>query len=285
MSRTVLLHYHLFKNAGTSLDQVLKRNFGEKWVTCEFERRRPPHVHRQDLAQWIKENPDAVVFSSHTVEAPPPVLPDRSKVVPLIFLRHPIDRIASAYSFERKQISDGFGAVLARNTTLAGYIQVRLTLGFDNQCRNFHTDRFAAMTIDPKLTVCSPLERALAVLQSLPFVGIVEEFERSIERLAALIQPDFPEFKPLTVAANVSRDHGKALIDKLAAIRTEIGDDLYLQLERINAADLALYQAGLDRVAAEDAQRAQAAIAQVAPIVTDPATAPLADGTSPPQAA
>jgi hypothetical protein len=34
--RTIILHYHLFKNAGTSVDAILKRNFGDKWVTSEF---------------------------------------------------------------------------------------------------------------------------------------------------------------------------------------------------------------------------------------------------------
>ena len=36
-SRTIILHYHLFKNAGTSIDAILKDNFDEKWVTREFE--------------------------------------------------------------------------------------------------------------------------------------------------------------------------------------------------------------------------------------------------------
>jgi len=39
MARTILIHYHLFKNAGTSLDAVLKENFGDKWITREFDRK------------------------------------------------------------------------------------------------------------------------------------------------------------------------------------------------------------------------------------------------------
>ena len=37
--KTVILHYHLFKNAGTSLDAAFKENFSEEsgeWVTKEF---------------------------------------------------------------------------------------------------------------------------------------------------------------------------------------------------------------------------------------------------------
>src|SRR3546814_7801728 len=92
--RTVVLHYHLFKNAGTSLDKVLQENFGEKWVTREFPRRSNPVVHVREVAEWIMGNPEAVAFSSHTAELPPPVLPG-IRVIPLIFIRHPIDRIAS----------------------------------------------------------------------------------------------------------------------------------------------------------------------------------------------
>lgn len=246
MPRTVLLHYHLFKNAGTSLDQVLQRNFGSQWVTREFERRRPPHLHRQDLIQWLKDQPKAIAFSSHTVDCAPPTLP-QCRVIPIVFLRHPIDRIASAYTFERKQLSDSFGAVLARNTSLAGYIQVRLTMGTDKQCRNFHVDRLSKMISDPTMATASPTERAFAALKTLPFIGIVERFDQSMLRLAQLIQPIFPRFQPLAVAANVSRNHEESLQRKLAAIRSEIGAALYEHLEEINAADLALYHDGLVR--------------------------------------
>jgi hypothetical protein len=36
-SRNVILHFHLFKNAGTSLDALLKENFPTQWLTKEFE--------------------------------------------------------------------------------------------------------------------------------------------------------------------------------------------------------------------------------------------------------
>jgi hypothetical protein len=31
--RKVVIHYHLFKNAGTSVDRMLKEIYGERWVT------------------------------------------------------------------------------------------------------------------------------------------------------------------------------------------------------------------------------------------------------------
>src|SRR3546814_17353081 len=105
-------------------------------------------------------NPEAVAFSSHTAELPPPVLPG-IRVIPLIFIRHPIDRIASVYSFERKQEADTFGAVLARNTTLKGYAQVRLRIPKDRQCHTFHLERFGKMFPADEGTELERAQRAL----------------------------------------------------------------------------------------------------------------------------
>ena len=109
--RKIILHYHLFKNAGTSVDQVLQQNFGSRWVTREFQHRGNPAVHRKEVAEWIVAHPDACAFSSHTLELPPPQI-DGVEILPVIFIRHPIDRIVSAYSFERRQGGDGFGSVV-----------------------------------------------------------------------------------------------------------------------------------------------------------------------------
>ena len=110
-ARTVVLHYHLFKNAGTSVDALLKRQFPRGWVTREFPSE--PEANARQLAAWLAEDDEAVAFSTHTGLLPPPVVPGL-KVVPVIFVRHPLDRIASAYSFEHTQNAPGFGATNGR---------------------------------------------------------------------------------------------------------------------------------------------------------------------------
>lgn len=242
MSRTVIFHYHLFKNAGTSVDHILKDNFGERWVTREFDVK-APKVHAQEVAQWIQDNPDALAFSSHTAELPPPAI-DGVTVLPLIYVRHPIDRIASAYSFEHKQGGNGFGAVLARNTTLGGYAEVRLSMVRDRQCRNFQVARFSRMFLDSPGT---ELEHALKAGLTLPFIGIVEDFAGSMQRMEEFLKPYFPEFRTRHVAANVSRDVNLGLADRIAALRAELGDRMFNMLENANAEDLTLYSVVTDR--------------------------------------
>ncbi|MCU7554435.1 sulfotransferase family protein [Alteromonas sp. ASW11-19] len=237
--KKAIFHYHLFKNAGTSLDASLKENFeeGVEWVTEEFPAH--PGKNRELVKDWVRSNTQAQCFSSHTALLPVPRV-DEMELLPVIFIRHPIDRIASAYSFEKKQGGDGFGAVLARNTSLKGYIETRIALGYDRQCKNFHTDRFAYM--------CGPqhgdeLTRAKLAVEHLPFVGIVEAFDDSLRKLETWLREE--GFKDITIAPkehNVSRDTRKSIDEKLAEIRDEIGEDAYEFLLENNADDLALYE-------------------------------------------
>jgi hypothetical protein len=235
--RTVIFHYHLFKNAGTSLDAAFKESMApEEWVTKEFSGQ--PAKNREEVAQWILDNPQAKVFSSHTAYLPPPRL-EGVKVLPVIFLRHPIDRIASAYVFETTQGGDSFGAVLARNTELSGYIETRLALPHDRQCRNFHMQRLAMMFGEKQ---GDEFTRAKKALETLPFVGIVEQFADSIAGLETWLQNEgIEEMQLKPVEKNVSRHIKKSLEDKLKEFEDRISPEVFAKMMEANRDDLKLY--------------------------------------------
>ncbi|MAZ66489.1 MAG: hypothetical protein CMF25_05215 [Kangiellaceae bacterium] len=243
--RTVIFHYHLFKNAGTSLDAIFKKNFGDKWVTKEFPPN--PKANREAVAEWILNEKEAVCFSSHTANLPPPNIKG-IKVIPVIFVRHPIDRIVSAYNFESKQADGGFGSVLAKNTTLSGYIETRLSLLHDRQCRNFHTHRFAAFISDPKK---SELDRALGAIESLPIVGVVDEFDKSIAFLTELLRKEgFDAFSAVKgVELNVTRPVKEELLQRVDHIVSGLRADVYRKLAEANMDDMALYNRAKDILA------------------------------------
>ena len=234
MTRTIILHYHLFKNAGTSLDLILKRNFGQRWVTAEFPNQGLARNTAQ-VADWIRAHPDAVAFSSHTAQGPLPQI-DGVRIISVMFLRDPIARIRSAYAFEQGQgvQSSGvqtsgvqtWGAELAATTDFAGYVSARLARPGDRQCRNFQTCRMAMLAPGPQ----PELARALRGLAQLSCVGLVEEFDRSAARLARLLQPAYPAFHWTPVRANSTAkaahqaaghpDQG-AVLDALQAANTD----------------------------------------------------------------
>ncbi len=234
--RKIIFHYHLFKNAGTSVDAILKKNFPGRWVSREF----PPTADNQQqrVAEWIQANPNAIVFSSHTALLPPPQI-DGVEIFPIIFIRHPIDRIASAYHFEKKQQSENKSAVLAKSTDLSGYIDGHLVNENDYQCRNFQSKRLAKYFMGSHEDI-GPL--ALQSLERLPFVGLVEDFGQSIQILADWLTPHFPNFNPVVMVKNAQRA-GEPLEQKLAHIRAEIGDARYGQLLAANNNDMAVFQA------------------------------------------
>jgi len=197
MERRIILHYHLFKNAGTSLDHILKQNFGDKWVTREFPMNGGNNTEM--VEDWIRETPEAIAYSSHTMMGPIPQV-EGVRVVSVMLLRDPVDRIKSAYRFERKQQADTWGAQLAKEHDFEGYVRARLARPGDRQCRNFQTARLASIVPGSN----PELDRALAALNRLTVVGLVERFEDTISRLAERINRTYPEFTWENVRANTT---------------------------------------------------------------------------------
>ncbi|MGQ0565724.1 MAG: hypothetical protein ACT4OK_11715 [Gemmobacter sp.] len=223
--RTVILHYHLFKNAGTSFDGILKRNFPGRWVSAEFA----GGNNSAAVSDWIAANPDAVAFSSHTATGPVPVIPG-VRVISVLFLRDPVARIRSAYQFERRQTvardNDRMGVHLAAKTDFEGYVRGRLAVPGDRQCRNFHCVRLAGFV----RRSAPELERAIEGLGVISHVGEVERFGRGMLRFAARVREVWPTFDPSTLHLNRTE----------AEEPVEIGPDLARLLAENNALDHAL---------------------------------------------
>ena len=218
----MILHYHLFKNAGTSLDQIFQRNFPDQWVTREFSQE--GRNNTEQVEEWIASEPDAVVFSSHTAIGPLPQVPG-VEVFPVLFLRDPIDRIRSAYRFERAQDADTEGARLAKAHNFEGYVRAQLSNPHDRQCKNFQTGRLAAFVSSGM----PEFERAVAASQRLPFIGLVEHFDESLRLLNESLQ------EPLKMT-DISPEHANAA--KLSGPDVEVEKrsnvDLVLALTNTN---------------------------------------------------
>lgn len=201
--RTVILHYHLFKNAGTSFDGILKQNFPGRWATAEF-----PHQAGDNsalVADWIQSEPDAVAFSSHTAVGPVPQIPG-VRIISALFLRDPVARIRSAYKFEKAQsaneLDDRVGVQIARSNDFAGYVRARLAIPGDRQCRDFHVARLSLFV----KRMAPELDRAMEALRILSFVGEVERFDRSMARFRKLVAPVWPHFSAGPLHLNQSEE-------------------------------------------------------------------------------
>jgi hypothetical protein len=238
-NRSLILHYHMFKNAGTSIDEMLKHNFGSRWGTHEFGGAGARHSNCEAVGQYLREHPDLVAFSSHTALLPTPVIKGIA-VFPIVFIRNPLDRLHSAYVFERAQMADTAGARLAKEHDFAGYLRELLKAPRMRQARSFQTFRLAMNSARNEGT---DIQRALRALDELPFVGLVEEFEKSVKRLDQLLKPVFPDFQAVVMHKNITRSATASLKERRAQIRKSLGRQFLAEVRAANADDLELYRA------------------------------------------
>jgi hypothetical protein len=232
---TVVVHYHLFKNAGSSLDQALQHAFGDAWGTLEAESDGLT-LDREQLSAWLKANPHILAVSSHTA-----VLPAPQGSYPIVFLRHPIDRIGSVYGFERRrEDAQSQSAQVARHSSMAEWVRWQLSRPPDRSIRSFQTYRLAYGSPGPG----TELARAESTLRSLPFVGLVEAYPQSIGRLEDQLRAFYPALEIGQHHVNVS-DRPGTLSERLNSVRRLLGDT-YDHAFDANRDDLDLWRLALD---------------------------------------
>jgi hypothetical protein len=233
--RFVILHYHIFKNAGTAIENLLRSNFGARFA--EFEGDGPDcQLSGRSLVAWLEDHPEVQAISSHQLRYPKPEAPG-FVFFDLCFLRDPIDRIYSIYTFFRKYPpqSDPL-SVLAHETTLARFVAQLVErsphLVNDVQVTMLATDGAYIRPPGEK-----DLGRAAETLLHMSFPGVADYFYESMVAGQYFWKPAFPEFDNAATPANVSRDPGSTLESRLATVRSACGKTLYEELERLNALD------------------------------------------------
>lgn len=243
--RLLVLHYHLFKNAGTSIDRGLKRSFGEHWASIESGPGRGI-LPLEELQLLIDENLKLRAISSHTAEIRPWAI-ERARIFPIVFLRHPIDRIRSAYDFERKQRAQTLGAQKAKQLAFKDYVVFFMGHARSNAFRNFQSKRLAASS---GLSTNDFLTRAMDVVARLPCVGLVECFNESVTRFESLCEQLDLALQIPRARANIGPRIGN-LSDRVTAIRSELGENLFERAMFENQDDFKLWDYVRKRFALE----------------------------------
>ena len=236
--RNVILHCHLFKNAGTSVDHILKSNFEDRWEEREFPT--SDYASNADLVRThLQSNTRLQAFSTHTGNWNLSFDIRNTNVFPIIFIRHPITRVLSAYRFEKKQDADTVGSRLAKESDFAGYINVRLGNPKDFAFKNFQSLRLAFFAGN---SITNLETQAHEAFDQAPFIGSVESFDQSCERLDDYLRAHFPGFEAIATRKNVTDTKSTTLTEQLEKIREELGDELYTSLVDHNRLDLEIYE-------------------------------------------
>jgi hypothetical protein len=239
--RAVIIHNHNFKNAGTTIDWALARNFGNDFV----DHRDYKNMLRDPayLGTYLLENPNIQALSTHHLRLPLPFL-DNVKLIKMMLLRHPIERVTSVYNFERKQTqSETLGARYARDHNIRDYILWRMRFDVPPTIRNFHVFRCLPTSVSwQKEFGESELIKAKAFIDSLEMLGFVEFFDESMILFEKFLSTFFRGIDLSYKMQNIGQQPNESLESRIEALRKEIGESAFMLLMDRNRADLDLYE-------------------------------------------
>jgi len=238
--RKVILHYHVFKNAGTSVDEMLKSSLGARWAQWDKDDS-GARISPLEMEEYILDHPDLVAVSSHQIV--PPLPSKHLDIYPIVFIRHPIDRAYSAYLFEWKKQKGGDEP----QGTFDAYVQQALTHRRKSAIEDFQTVHFANRGYDSRrpsaeLDDEELLSNAKAFLHGLPLFGIVERYSESLSRMQAAWGETFPDVTFSIFHANVLQDPEKSLAEKMSKLRMTVSKAIFDELTLRNQLDLRLYE-------------------------------------------
>jgi hypothetical protein len=239
MPQPLLVHYHIFKNAGTSVERVLATCFGTGWV--RFEGAHAADVQSaEQLRAFLRARPAIRALSSHLARPPLPA----PHCLPIVMLRHPVDRARSVYQFVRRDPKQphhhaargGFAAFVKcaldfppAGVPIANYQVYHLS---DASFRSGNHE-LASRSDD--------LVQTQALIASWPAFGLVRQFAESCRLFETIYAPMVPELQLHPMWENASPDSAATEEDALDAARAELGPALWARLCEANELDLLLH--------------------------------------------
>lgn len=235
--RFVLLHYHFFKNAGSTIEEILHNTFYENYGridTADFD----GAVSQEKLIAFLNSNPAMKAISSHQFRYPLPEIPG-FLFFDVCFLRDPIDRIRSMYDYFREKPIPGEPASdLAREQSIGGFV-AGLIEHHAYRASNVQVNLLANGVVnDPPAQ--SDLSRAVQVMLRTSFPGVVDCFDESLVAGEHFLRPVVPRLALAQRPVNVSGGLGQARHARIEKFRIACGPQVFDELVRLNQLDTEL---------------------------------------------
>ena len=243
-SRWVLLHYHIFKNAGSTIEYILHRALGSKFATLHGPS--PNSVlHGSDVEAFLAANPELQAISSHHLRYPKPIVP-QVILFDICFFRDPLPRLWSMYKFQRRnapievghtsKLPDAqsyFADLLEQHPQLINDVQVNIMANRGEYTR------------PPTET---DLRVALDYLRQISVIGVVDRFDESAMAAEYFLRPTFPTVRFQYVKQNADREGHSDLYAEMERFRKEVGGSIFAELERMNRLDTELVASARNEV-------------------------------------
>jgi hypothetical protein len=236
-NRWVLLHYHIFKNAGSTIEWIFRRRLGDRFATLHGPDE-DSVVAGPELDSFLGGNPEIAAISSHHLRYP---LPAIANVIlfDLCFFRDPLRRLASMYRYFRATGASDELAQCARTSTAPEFFDLLLR-DHPHLINDVQVNVMANGGVYTRPPTAGDLRIAQERLRQIAVLGVVEMFDESAVTAEYFLRPTFPELQFEYLAQNVTTPLDREGPPPQDRFRAEIGTTRFMQLERLNRLDTQL---------------------------------------------
>ncbi|WP_161630563.1 sulfotransferase family 2 domain-containing protein [Pseudoduganella violaceinigra] len=255
--RFILLHRHVFKNAGSTLDGSLLSHFGENFTAFHPESSDGGRVYPQQLFELLERNPNLQAISSHHFwDKDFSAYLDEQRQASFIFfdfalLRHPVSRLASTYLYYQRFASNGNPIQVAAqrlpfNEFIEHLVEHHPNYVINPQVTIFGCDHYGAPPSKHNLDI------ATSRLMRMSLIGTVEKYDEAMATATYMLQP---VFEGLNLQGSIKNKSDNAAIKgydgSLKSSQRTLGNDLFDRLCELNDLDIRLWS----RISEESARR------------------------------
>jgi Sulfotransferase family len=236
-TRYVVVHYHIFKNGGSTIEYILEREFRGRYAKVHGS---DPDatLDATDLTDFLQQHPGITVVSSHHLRYPKP-LSRQTVFFDCCFLRDPLARLYSSYNHFRRSDSDSPYAHWARSYNPREFA-MRLIDEAPHMVSEVQVTQIANAGAFTRPADEQDLRRASAVLREMAVPGLVEMFDESLVVAEYFLRPAFPHLRMEYISQNVSQAAQRPPVESEEHWEGVWGKDLYLRLLRMNEMDMEL---------------------------------------------
>ena len=244
--RFILLHYHIFKNAGSTIEENLEHSFHEKFLRFDTPDRNGKLDHANLLA-CLNAHPQVSAVSSHQIHYPVPQAPG-ILFFDLCFLRDPIDRIRSIYDYFRQKPSPGDPMSDLANHRPRGAFVRHLIENLPWTVSDVQVNLLAHGQVSDLARGPEDLQLATSRMLETSFLGVVDLFRESLIAGRHALRVIFPNLVCAHPPVNVSKGLRGTPEQRSREFREDCGDRLYRELLRRNEMDFELLRMARDEV-------------------------------------
>ena len=208
--------------------------------------------------RFFDARPNVCALSSHQIRHPLPQAPGYL-FFDVCFLRDPIDRIRSIYTYFRQKPIPGVPLSDLANRVALGDFLAGMIQDFPLFVKNVQVNLLARGG-DSNEPDARDLEVAIERMLATSFLGVVDCFDQSVAAGAHALRRVFPELDCNRPPVNVSEGLQGTVASRTEKLRQACGEKTYEELLRLNALDRQL----VDRARAEVLRRFQRATQRAA---------------------